>query len=444
MFRVMNANETTRTRALHPIAQRISLDPSPTLRLNERVKALWAEGEEVSHLGFGESRFPVHPKLRGALADNSHRKAYLPTQGLPELREAVAAYYAGRLGCTFAADQVIIAPGSKALLFALQMALDADLLLPSPSWVSYAPQAKLLGKPCHAIPATAESGYDLTIEALAGTLERAQSEYKVLIINSPNNPTGRMLSASFLEELAIYCRKNNVIVLSDEIYGRVSHGPQHLSLAKVYPEGTVVVGGLSKHLSLGGWRLGHAVVPALQPHLTQALVAIGSEIWSSASAPIQYAALTAYSGDSDIETYITTCTELHALRTAALWRGLRRLSVRCPEPQGGFYLFPDFNAWRGPLAERGVHTSTDLAAYLLEHHRLATLPGESFGLPESDLSLRLSASFIDLETDEKAAHILHLWQTERDEVDLIQNRHPGMQEVLAQFETFIAELNADI
>lgn len=263
------------------------LVPSPTLFINERVQQLWAAGQTVYHFGFGESRFPVHPKLQAALRENAHQKGYLPVQGLAALREAIAAYDSRHLNLDFSAEQVIIAPGSKALLFGLLMVLDGDLLLPTPSWVTYAPQAHMLNKPVHFIPASVESGYELTIESLDKTVQQASSKQKILIINSPNNPTGRMFSAGFLQELADYCRQNQVLVLSDEIYGRVAHGHRiHTSLAKFYPEGTVVLGGLSKHLSLGGWRLGKAILPQALPELMAGLRSVASGIWSSASAPI--------------------------------------------------------------------------------------------------------------------------------------------------------------
>jgi aspartate aminotransferase len=131
---------------------------SPTLQINERVQQLWAEGRTVYHFGFGESRFPVQPKVLAALHSNAQRKGYLPVQGLPELREAIAEYH-GRFHPTpNTPHQVIVAPGSKAILFALLMALYGDLLLPTPSWVCYAPQATQLGNPVQFIHAPGANG----------------------------------------------------------------------------------------------------------------------------------------------------------------------------------------------------------------------------------------------------------------------------------------------
>lgn len=424
------------------LAQHIPLEPSPTLSINEHVKESWAKGKEIFHFGFGESRFPVHSKLQDALIQNSHQKAYLPVQGLVELRKAIAAYYSRYLANNYYAEQVIVAPGSKALLFAIQMLLNADLLLPTPSWVSYAPQARLLKKSVYHIPVSTKTAYTLTLKELDTTVKRTSSKYKLLLLNTPNNPTGLILSDPFLADLADYCRDNNIIVLSDEIYALVTHQDQtHKTLASYYPEGTIILGGLSKHLSLGGWRLGLALLPKGQSTLMQALIAVASEIWSSASAPIQYAAITAYSNDPDIEAYIKTCTQLHALRTNYLWQNLISLNIQCPKPQGGFYIMPNFNKWQKQLAKIGVTTSSELAFYLLEHYRIASLPGEHFGLPADNLALRFSSSFIDLESDAQAKKILKHWFSDLSKDALMQNHHPQLRKAIGQLQKFLENLN---
>ncbi|MCP4416293.1 MAG: aminotransferase class I/II-fold pyridoxal phosphate-dependent enzyme [Chloroflexi bacterium] len=416
------------------------LVPSPTLFINERVQQMWSAGQTVYHFGFGESRFPVHPKLQAALRENAHQKGYLPVQGLADLREAIAAHDSRHLNLDFGVEQVIVAPGSKALLFGLLMMLDGDLLLPTPSWVTYAPQAQMLNKPVHFIPASVESGYELTIENLDKTVQQSSSNQKILIINSPNNPTGRMLSDGFLQELAGYCRQNRILVLSDEIYGRVTHGNHtHISLAKYYPEGTAVIGGLSKHLSLGGWRVGKAILPKALPELMAGLCSVASEIWSSASAPIQYAATLAYNGDPEIEAYIDTCSRLHTVRSQHIWSWLNEMGIQCAQPEGGFYMAPNFDRWREPLARQGVTTSTQLASFLLEDYQIATLPGSVLGIPENELSLRMATSFIDMETDGKAQQMLNAWEANSNE-EIMTNNHPMTQQAIQQFQTLIADL----
>ncbi|MDW8269969.1 MAG: aminotransferase class I/II-fold pyridoxal phosphate-dependent enzyme, partial [Anaerolineae bacterium] len=265
---------------------------SPTLAINEKVQALWAAGHEVYHLGFGESRFPLHPLLAEALAAHAHRTAYLPAQGLPELRAAVAAFYERHFGLEVTPDRVIVGPGSKPLLFALMQALVGDVLLPIPSWVSYAPHARMSGKRVFPIPTDPADGYtlhgDRVAEALAAA-RQAGGDPRLLVLNSPSNPTGRMLTPEQVAELAAFCRREGLFILSDEIYALTAHGSvRHVSPACHYPEGTAVVGGLSKHLSLGGWRLGVAVLPPgpFGRRLMAAVRAVAAEVWSSPSAPV--------------------------------------------------------------------------------------------------------------------------------------------------------------
>ena len=416
--------------------------PSPTLHINERVAALWAAGETVYHLGFGESRFPVHPRLKSALAEAAGEKRYLPARGLPALRTAVAGYYARELGQPVSAEQVIVGPGSKALIFALQMALKTDLYLPAASWVSYAPQAEMLGRTVHVIPGRMADDYRLDLAALEQMLADSTAQ-KLLIINSPSNPTGSVLGAGDLKALTAICREHNVVVLSDEIYARLSHDEPAESLARYYPEGTFILGGLSKHLSLGGWRLGVAVAPATKggERVLAAMEAIASEIWSTASAPVQRAAVLAFSGDQDIEAYIDTCRRIHALRTSFFADRLEALGIRCTRPQGGFYVTASFDRFSGALGGRGIRTSDALARHLLEAHHIATLPGSAFGIPEAEPSLRLATSYLDMETDEAAERILEAFAAGTSaEAFLSEEIHPHTHGCLRAFERFLAEL----
>ena len=419
-----------------------SLAPSPTLYINERVRQMWNAGETVYHLGFGESRFPAHPKIVGALVEHASRQSYLPSTGIPELRQAVAAFHSRQLQIDVSADQVIVAPGSKALLFAFQMAAAGATVLHTPSWVSYEPQSRLLNRPVLRIPASPLDGHRLHPERLQQLLRNSPHVQHLLILNSPSNPTGQMLEPALLAEIASICRREQVLVLSDEIYGLTAFGREHVSISSYYPEGTVVLGGKSKHLSLGGWRLGTAIVPPGEngQQLLKAVAKIGSEVWSTASAPIQYAAVTAYADDAELAAYIKRCTGLHAVRTRYLWRGLCELDVPCAEPMGGFYLFPNFDHWRKSLAGRGVNTSIDLARHLLDEWQIATLPGSDFGTPVTELSLRLSTSYVDLETDEKAAKMIKLADGSISDERLMRDFHPGVNEVLARFQSFLSSM----
>jgi aspartate/methionine/tyrosine aminotransferase len=419
---------------------------SPTLAINEKVQALWAAGQEVYHLGFGESRFPLHPLLAEALATHACCTAYLPAQGLPELRVAVAAFYRRHFDLDVTPDRVIIGPGSKPLLFALMQALVGDVLLPIPSWVSYAPHARMSGKRVFPIPTDPADGYALHLAQVANVLaaaRRAGGDPRLLVLNSPSNPTGRMLTPEQVAELAAFCRQEGLFILSDEIYALTAHGHvRHVSPAWHYPEGTAVVGGLSKHLSLGGWRLGVAVLPpgSFGRSLMAAVRAVAAEVWSSPTAPVQYAAITAYGDNPVIWDYIQTCTRLHALRTHFLWRELSALGIPTARPEGAFYVFVHFDPYRQALARCGVTTSAELAAYLLEHYHLATLPGSAFGAAADHLALRLSSSYLDMETTERAQALLEASARVGEDEWLTAAYHPVMHAALARWRRFVADI----
>ena len=248
---------------------------SPTLGINERVAALRAAGRRIHHLGFGESPFPAPPRLVEALAAHAAAKDYLPVAGLPALREAVAGHQRRLTGHDPADFDVLIGPGSKPLLFAIQLAIPGDLLLPVPSWVSYAPQAALLGQRVLPVPTRlGDAGYAIDPDALASTIAEARRAGRApskLLLNFPNNPAGLTIDDASIEALAGVCREAGVALISDEIYGRVAHDGRYRSAGPVFPEGTIVTTGLSKHLSLGGWRLGVALVPKAREGLVHTI-----------------------------------------------------------------------------------------------------------------------------------------------------------------------------
>jgi aspartate/methionine/tyrosine aminotransferase len=195
-------------------------------------------------------------------------------------------------------------------------------------------------------------------------------------------------------------------------------------------------------MSLGGWRLGVAILPptAAGAALERAVQAIAGCIWSCASAPVQYAALAAYSGDQAIETHIRNCTKMHAIRTRYLYDALVEFGISCPEPTAAFYLYPSFARWRGPLAARGVETCRDLSHYLLENYDIAILPGSTFGDDPQALALRLSTSYLDMESDEQAQNIAAAFANDANPDRFINNHHPRLREVVTRLADFVSEL----
>lgn len=382
-----------------------TLATSATLSMNEAVAKRRASGRETIHLGFGEASFPLHPLLATALLEAAKHTGYAPVLGVPELRQAIAEYLARKRGLTFSSDQIIVAPGSKPLLYALMQVLEGDLLLPVPSWVSYAPQARLAGRRVIGVETDPGDCHRLSPRALSQAMLQARrngANPRNLIVNTPSNPTGSMFDRTNVEALALWAREEGITIISDEIYAELAHGwHEHVSPARFYPEGCIVTGGLSKAFSAGGWRLGYAALPPTESG-TQAMVALrslASEIWSSTATPVQEAALVAFSTNESIEQYVQHSALVHGHVAGRLYATLAGLGVPCPRPAGGFYLYPDFSPWRSSLAIKGIKTATELANYLLEEWDIATLPGSEFGESPESLRLRLSTSLLCLPGD---------------------------------------------
>lgn len=363
------------------------LGPSATLAINERSAALEAAGRRIWRLGLGQSPFPVPDPVVAALREHASEKDYLPVQGLPALRDAIAAWHRRTQGLDRAADDVLIGPGSKELLFLAQLASARDLLVPAPSWVSYAPQARIIGREVQWVPTRFEDDWMLTADALEAACAPDPARPRLLVLNAPSNPTGRHLSSDALAAIAAVARRYGVLVISDEIYGMVHHGGGHRSIASVYPEGTIISSGLSKWCGAGGWRLGYFVFPPALRGLLQAMAAVASETYTSVCAPIQYAAIRAFADCPIIDAYLTRSQQILGALGARLTAMLRAADVRVPTPEGGFYLFPDFEAHRARL---GLATSAALCEQVLDDTGVAFLPGDCFGRPADELTARMA------------------------------------------------------
>jgi aspartate aminotransferase len=421
------------------------LKASATIAINDRVREMWDAGRNVYHLAFGESRFPIHPKIAAALGANAHRRSYTNALGIPELRKTIAEHYQRRFELDVAPEQVVVGPGSKSLIFSALMALGEEVIIPQPSWVSYGPQAHILGKPVTFVPTRPETNYELELDVLEACIRESRENWgnpEVFIVNSPKNPTGTVMRPEKVEALATFARDHELMVLSDEIYAlTVFTTIPHVSMSRFYPEGTVVFGGLSKSLPLGGWRVGTAIIPRDNggKALAQAMSNIASNIWTCTPAPVQYAALIAYSDDPEIEEYIDVCKRMHAIRTRFLYRTMRLLGVDCVEPAGAFYIYPSFERWREQLVARGVHNDRDLAFHLIDRYEIATLPGSDFHAAQ-DYCLRISSSYIDTATDERADLLLAAFKEDADPERFIRDHHPRLQKVAERFAEFVGEL----
>ena len=361
------------------------LKASETLLINEKSIALEKAGQEVYKLGFGQSPFPVPAIVQEALRQHVHQKDYLPVQGLPALRTAVANHM-NRLvpGMDWSADQVLVGPGSKELLFLVQWVLDIPLILPSPSWVSYVPQAKLLKKAIHYI-GTSRNHWKLSAEELQHYLSKEKLHSGLLLLNYPNNPTGLSYTPEELENLASVCRQHGILVLADEIYGLVQYDERYVSIASYYPEGTIITTGLSKWCGAGGWRIGVVLAPFSMKKLIDGMKVIASETFSAVSAPIQYAAITAYSDQAELLLYRKHVVFILKMVSEYCYRQLIDAGFELPMANGGFYLFPNF----GIEHTAKIKTSAELCKQILADTGVALLPGSAFGRPPTEMTVRL-------------------------------------------------------
>ncbi len=364
---------------------------SATLVINQKVKELRAEGEEVYHFGFGQSPFPIHKQIVKGLSDNAACNHYLPTQGLPELQKIISKFLKKHQGVTMDPEGIFVGPGSKEFLYQIITLLEGVFFIPQGSWVSYLPQIKSKGAPYKIIETDFKNSYKLNTSQLEEACKLFKNEQKSLILNSPNNPTGAVYSDDELKELAVVCKKYGVLVMSDEIYSQVNFKTDYsTSISKYYPEKTLVFGGLSKVFSAGGYRMGYVAVPNTLKELFAPLKALISETFSCVTSPVQYAAVKAYEFDDSIKEYVSDCAEILNFIAHYIYDELSKMKVICTEPQGAFYMLIDFENYRDTLAKRHIFNATDLSNYLLDNYYIALLPGTDFYFSKNSLTCRLA------------------------------------------------------
>ena len=364
-------------------------EPSSTLRINEISNKLLDEGKNVYKFGLGQSPFPVPEILIETLKKNAHQKDYLNVSGLLKLREVVAKYHSKKNLNNYSEDNVIIGPGSKELIFQCQMVTEMPLLLPKPSWVSYEPQAKILKKDVNWIDTSKNTNWHLSANALRDYCKNNKYKYQLLILNSPNNPTGT--NNEDLEELSKICKENNIIVISDEIYTELDFNGNYHSISHFYPEGTIISSGLSKWCGAGGWRLGTLTFPKELKIIHDSVRSLASETFTSVSAPIQYAAVKAYTEDHS--EYLNNSRIILKKVADFVYDQLSEIGIECIRPQGGFYILCDFS--KIIKHNNIINNATTLCEQVLQNTGFAMLPGKNFGIEDEKLITRMA--FVDFD-----------------------------------------------
>ena len=356
-----------------------NLKPSSTLRMNEISNKLESKGKKIYRFGFGQSPFQVPDDVVNELKNNAHQNKYLSMQGLNELRTAISKYSSNKYSQNYKPENIIVGPGTKELMFLLQLLFDGDILLPAPSWVSYAPQALLSRNRTHWIVTKSENNWFPTGEEIEKVILKDRKKNYLLFLNSPNNPSGQICNN--LKEISTIAKKYNILILSDEIYSELSFHENFQSISQFYPEKTIISTGLSKWCGAGGWRLGHFIIPEALKELRDSLKILASETFSSVSAPIQYAAIAAYSNNHD--EYINNSRSILKVVGEYVYNNLKSNKINMNKPQGGFYLMPEF------LIKK-FSTSQDMCSDILEKTGVALLPGSDFGFSKERMIVRLS------------------------------------------------------
>ena len=361
-----------------------SLKPAATLAINEKCKALRAEGKKVFNFGFGGSPFSIPEKIVLALKNNAHKKEYLPSAGLKNLRETIAKYINLYSNNHFEQDDIIIGPGTKQLMFLLQLGFEGEFIFPTGSWVSYEPQAKIAKNKVHWIKTSRENNWFPKPEEIEKKIKSIKNKNIILFLNSPNNPSGQV--CEHLDEISNIARKYNLIILSDEIYSELTFKEKYKSISNFCPEKTIISTGLSKWCGAGGWRLGYFIIPETLYDIKNSINVLASETFSAVSAPIQYAAIKAY--ENDYTKYINKSKNILSAVGKYVYLNLKSNNILINESQGGFYLMPEF-------LNNKFNSSSEMCDDILKKTGIALLPGSDFGFNKKRMLARLS--FTDFE-----------------------------------------------
>jgi len=335
-----------------------------------KARKLEAQGRSVIHMEIGEPDFPTPVNIveAGKRALDEGWTHYGPTQGYPELRQAIAEHISATRGVGVHPDQVCVTPGGKPILFFPLLALlepGDEVLCPNPGFPIYESMIRYLGAVPVPLPLVESGGFSLDVGMLA---DRLSPRVKMLILNSPQNPTGGVIPPEDLREIAGLVRDRDLIILSDEIYSRIQYQGSHHSIFSIdgMAEKTILLDGFSKAYAMTGWRIGYGVMPEW---IAQAVVTLMVNSNSCTASFTQRAALEALRGPQDS---VTRMVEEFRRRREAIVAGLNRIpGFRCASPGGAFYAFPN-------ISSVGM-SSQDLADHLLFDAGVACLSGASFG-----------------------------------------------------------------
>jgi len=366
------SSQTQRAPAAYFASRVRDLAPSPTLAVSDRARQLKAQGIDVIDLGGGDPDFitPEHIRAAATEAMNAGDTHYVASAGIPSLRKAIADKLRADNGIEVdPIGGVIVTPGGKQALFEAALALvepGVDVMIPEPAWVSYGPMVELAGGTAVPVSLNPDGNWRLTLEALS---EAWTPETRVLLINSPNNPTGRVFDEAELAAIATFAQEQDLLVFSDEMYEKILYdGQRHTSIATLpgMAERTLVFNGLSKAYAMTGWRLGYVAGP--QPFMQQ-IEKVHSHSVTCATSFVQKAGVVALNGPQEFISQMVAAWDRRRRNLAERLNAVN--GVSCPLVEGAFYAFADI---------RGTGmTSTQAADLFLQEAHVAVTPGVAFG-----------------------------------------------------------------
>ncbi|MDG5470616.1 pyridoxal phosphate-dependent aminotransferase [Jeotgalibacillus sp. ET6] len=392
------------------LADRVkALTPSTTLAITAKAKELKAEGKDVIGLGAGEPDYNTPDHIIEAAYESmkAGQTKYTPAAGMAELKKAIIDKFTRDQHITYSPAEVFVGSGAKHVLYCLLQAIlnpDDEVIIPTPYWVSYPEQVKLAdGRPVY-IEGKEENQYKITPDQLSSAIS---DKTKAIIINSPSNPTGMIYSKSELEAIAEVCADQNILIISDEIYEKLTYeGQRHVSVASIsetFKQQSIIVNGVSKSHSMTGWRIGYA---AGEESIIKAMTNLASHSTSNPTTTAQFGALAAYQGTQEP---VEEMRKAFENRLNKVFSSLQDIpGFRCIKPQGAFYLFP--NVKEAALA-CGFETVDEFVADLLEKANVAVIPGSGFG---ADDNIRLSYA-TDLSSLEEAIRRIHVYVNEQSQ-----------------------------
>jgi len=358
-----------------------SIKPSPTLAMNAKAVSMRQAGVDIISFGVGEPDFdtPEHIRAAAKTAMDEGMTRYTAVGGIPELKEAVIRKFREDNNLTYGPEEVMVSCGGKHVLYNLAQAIldpGDEVIIPAPYWVSYPPIAVLADAKAVVVPTSSENDFKLSPEILQ---QAVTDRTKLLVLNSPSNPTGSVYSRSELESLAAVVLEHDLFVVSDEIYEKlIFDDVSFCSIAQLGDDikaRTLIVNGVSKTYAMTGWRIGYA---AGNSDVIAAMTKIQSQSTSNPNSIAQKAAIAALTGPQES---VQEMVRIFAERRMYLVNRLNGIpGIRCKTPQGAFYAFADFSDYF-PLKKDGqpMGGSANLCEYLLTEGRVALVPGIAFG-----------------------------------------------------------------